>query len=235
LLGVKEHAWELYDLRKDFSQADDVAARYRDTLRALKAEFMKAAKVNNVLPLDDSFITRFNPDNRPSLLAGRTHFTYYPGATRYSDKAFPTLRKDWRIDVDLDVPAASADGALVTQGDRFSGWGLSLVKGAPRFVYRISDRPADMTEITGPTPLVPGHHIVTIAFAPVPEAPGAQATLTVDEMAVASANVPKLGQAEQGDVYIGRAGAIRLTDDEPAASANGMGIRRVDVVANAPK
>ncbi len=232
--GAKEHGWELYDLRGDFSQADDVAARYPDKLKALKAGFMEAAKANNVLPLDDSFITRFNPDNRPSLLAGRTHFTYYPGATRYSDKAFPTLRKDWRIDVDLDVQAASADGVLIAQGDRFSGWGLSLAKGAPRFIYRISDRPTDTTEITAPTPLTPGRHIVTIAFAPIPGALGPTATLTVDGTAMANATVPKLGQAEQGDVYVGRAGAIPLTDDDHTSS-NGTEIHRVDVIVSAPK
>jgi arylsulfatase len=232
--GAKEHAWELYDMRKDFSQADNVAERYPDKLKALQAGFMETAKANNVLPLDDSFITRFNPDNRPSLLAGRSHFTYYPGATRYSDKAFPTLRKDWRIDVDLNVPAASADGTLITQGDRFSGWGLSLVKGVPRFVYRISDRAADTTEVKSASPLGPGHHVVSIAFAPVPGTPGAAATLTVDGRAAANATVPKLGQAEQGDVYIGRAGVIPLIDDEPLERQT-MEIRRVDVALTAPK
>ncbi|HTJ62886.1 MAG TPA: arylsulfatase [Alphaproteobacteria bacterium] len=232
--GAKEHAWELYDMRSDFSQADNLAARYPDRLKTLQAGFMEAAKANQVLPLDDSFITRFNPDNRPSLFGNRTHFTYYPGATRYSDKAFPSLRKDWRIDAELDVPNASADGTIVVQGDRFSGWGLSLAKGTPRFIYRIGDRAADLTEIKGPAPLTPGRHVVGVAFAPV--SGGALVTLTVDGAAAASATVPKLGQAEQGDVYVGRAGAIPLTDDAAAAaSAGDAGLRRMDVTVGAPK
>jgi arylsulfatase len=232
LPGAQEHAWELYDLRTDFTQADNLAARYPDRLKALQAGFMAAAKANKVLPLDDSFITRFNPDNRPSLLGNRTHFTYYPGPSRYSDKAFPTVRKDWQIDADLDVPDAAADGTLIVQGDRFSGWGLVLAKGTPRFVYRVGDRASDVTEVKGTAPLSPGHHVVSVAFAPV--SGGVQITLTVDGAAAANATAPKLGQAEQGDVYVGRAGAIPLTDDAPA-SVGGTGLRRIDVTVPVAK
>ena len=35
-----------------------------------------------MLPLDDRFIERADPALRPSLIAGRTEFTYYAGTNR---------------------------------------------------------------------------------------------------------------------------------------------------------
>ena len=71
--GTKDFAldkWELYDLSKDFRQADDVAADNPEKLNELQAIFDREAKKHNAYPQDDRAAARFaNPGgtNRPSL------------------------------------------------------------------------------------------------------------------------------------------------------------------------
>ncbi len=64
---------------KDFSEANDLAAKEPKKLRELQELFWIEAAKYNVLPLDNSKIERMNVDNRPSLTRGRSVFTYYPG------------------------------------------------------------------------------------------------------------------------------------------------------------
>jgi hypothetical protein len=53
--------------------------------------WIEAAKYQ-VLPLDDRFIERADPSLRPSLIAGRTDFTYFPGATRIPESSSPYVK-----------------------------------------------------------------------------------------------------------------------------------------------
>ena len=87
--------WQLYDLSKDFSQADDLAAQHPDKLKELQAIFDQEAKKCNVYPLDDRAAARFaNPGgiNRPSFVTGRTHFEFYPGAIRLPEGSAPSVK-----------------------------------------------------------------------------------------------------------------------------------------------
>ena len=83
LLGKKgdfqNDKWELYDLKADFSEADDLAAKETDRLKSLQALFDEQAKKYNVNPLDDRFAERANVPDRPSINGTRTTFIYFPG------------------------------------------------------------------------------------------------------------------------------------------------------------
>ena len=52
--------WELYNIDKDFSQADNLAAKNPEKLKELQAAFLVEAKKYNVLPLDDRMAERFD-------------------------------------------------------------------------------------------------------------------------------------------------------------------------------
>src|SRR6516225_4779660 len=67
--------WQLYNLNDDFSEANDLAAKNPQKLKELQDLFWIEATKYNVLPLDDRFIERADPDMRPSLIEGRTKFT----------------------------------------------------------------------------------------------------------------------------------------------------------------
>jgi hypothetical protein len=53
---------------------------------------------------------------------------------------------------------------LVTQGGRYSGWGLAVLGGKPTFLYRSSDRDEALVRVAAPQPLAPGRREVKIAF-----------------------------------------------------------------------
>jgi arylsulfatase len=148
---------------KDFSEANDLAAKEPKKLHELQELFWIEAAKNNVLPLDNSKIERMNVDNRPSLTRGRALFTYYPGMTRIPEGSAPSiLNKSFKVGADVEIPAAGAEGVLVTQGGRFNGWGFYLLAGKPVFhyntvgVYRYT--------VAGPDQLSPGNHTVLIDF-----------------------------------------------------------------------
>jgi len=69
------YPYELYDLTKDWTQFDNVAARYPDKVKELDNLFWIEASKYQVLPLDSSMITRVVTP-RPSLAEGHSEFTW---------------------------------------------------------------------------------------------------------------------------------------------------------------
>jgi hypothetical protein len=83
-LALRRHPqpWELYHIETDFSQATDLATEHPGKLRELQEQFLAEAAKYNVLPLDDRFAQRVDPALRPSLIAGKTSFVFWPGTIR---------------------------------------------------------------------------------------------------------------------------------------------------------
>jgi hypothetical protein len=162
-IDVEDYKWELYDVTKDFSEANDLAAQQPKKLHELQSLFWVEAAKYNVLPLDNSKLERMNVDNRPSLTRGRTKFTFYPGMTRIPEGTAPSiLNKSFRVTADVEIPASGAEGVLITQGGRFNGWGLYLLDGKPVFHYNLVG--VQRYTVAGPDKLSPGKHTVVIDF-----------------------------------------------------------------------
>ena len=157
--GVK---WELFDLTKDWTQNNDVAAANSEKLKELQDLFWVEAAKYQVLPLDASALTRFIL-TRPSIVAERDEFTYTKPIAGVPQSTAPSiLNKSFSITADIDVPEGGGDGMLVTAGGRFGGWGFCLLKGKPVFVYNLLDLARPRVE--GGTALAPGKHTVELVF-----------------------------------------------------------------------
>jgi hypothetical protein len=162
-VDVDDYKWELYDVTKDFSEANNLAAKDPKKLRELQELFWIEAAKYNVLPLDNSKVERMNVDNRPSLTRGRSVFTYYPGMTRIPEGIAPSiLNKSFVIAAAVEIPENGAEGVLATQGGRFNGWGLYLLKGKPVFHYNLVG--VHRYTVTGPDKLAPGKHTIVLDF-----------------------------------------------------------------------
>ncbi len=130
--------WELYDVTKDFSQANNVAAANPDKVKELEALFWKEAAANHVLPLDTRAIERFDGEKmgRPNLAGKREKYTYYPGQVALPEGACPpVLNKSFTVTADIIVPEKNANGMVVTQGGMTGGYGIYLKDSTPTFVY----------------------------------------------------------------------------------------------------
>ena len=154
--------WELYDLTKDWTQNNNVAAANPKKLKELQDLFMVEARKYQVLPLDASAVTRFVAP-RPSLTAGRTEFNYAVPVTGIPLGDAPNLlNTSYTITADIEIPAGGAEGMLMTQGGRFAGWGFYLLKGKPVFTWNLVNLQRLRWE--GPEVLAPGKHTLVFDF-----------------------------------------------------------------------
>jgi len=154
--------WELYDLTKDWTQFDDLAASNPGKLRELQELFWVEAAKYQVLPLDSSLAQRVLAP-RPNLTAGRTTFTYSGELTGIPHGDAPSiLNKSYTITADVEIPKGGAQGTLVTQGGRFAGFGLYLLRGKPVFVYNLFDLERGRWE--GGEAVPPGKHTIVFDF-----------------------------------------------------------------------
>jgi len=129
--------WELYDLSKDWTQSNDVAAKYPEKVKELEALFWKEAGANQVLPMDTTTFTR-SILPRPNLTAGRTVFTYSGEVTGTPNANAPNvLASSYNIKAEVEIPEGGAEGMLVTQGGRFAGYGFYLLKGKPVYTWNL--------------------------------------------------------------------------------------------------
>lgn len=145
-----EYDWELYDVSRDFSQSKDMAKTRPDKLAELKSEFETVAAANNVLPIDDRFLARFESGLRPAAFDGANEFIFYPTATTLSSTSFPTLASDWIVTADLNLQGAAPTATVITRGDKFGGWALYIDAGRARLMYRRSHLPEHLIELRSP-------------------------------------------------------------------------------------
>jgi arylsulfatase len=154
------YKWELYDLTKDWTQHDDLAAANPDKLKEMQDLFMAEAAKYQVFPLDNTLATRLVTP-RPTVTAGRTEFTYSGTLLGVPLGGAPKLLDtSYTITAEVDVPKA-AEGVIATQGGRFSGWGFYLLKGRPVYVWNLLD--LKRTRWEGPA-LSPGKHTLVFDF-----------------------------------------------------------------------
>jgi arylsulfatase A-like enzyme len=159
---ANDFKWELYDLTKDWTQFDDLAASNPDKLKELQELFWVEAAKYQVLPLDSSVAARLIAP-RPSVTAGRTEFTYTHPVTGIPGGDAPIiLDKSYTITAEVEIPAGGAEGMLLTQGGRFGGYGFYLLKGKPVFLWNLLDLKRIRWE--GLEALSPGKHTLTFDF-----------------------------------------------------------------------
>ncbi len=160
--------WELYNVKEDPTEYDDLATKMPDKLKEMQDLFYAEAKKYNVLPLDNTTLARWNTQ-RPSLTAGQTVFTYSGELTGVPPSAAPSiLNKSYTITAEVEIPRGGAEGMIVTEGGRFGGYGLFLSKGVagirggrPVFLYNLLD--LKRTVWSGPK-LGAGKHTIVFDF-----------------------------------------------------------------------
>ncbi|MBX9621710.1 MAG: arylsulfatase [Alphaproteobacteria bacterium] len=156
------YKWELYDLTKDWTQYDDLAASNPDKLKEMQELFLVEASKYQVLPLDNSLSERLLAP-RPSVTAGRSEFTYSGTLSGIPHGDAPSiLDKSYTITAEVEIPKEGAEGMLVTEGGRFGGYGLYLLNGKPVFLYNLVD--IERTRWEGKDALTPGKHTLVFDF-----------------------------------------------------------------------
>jgi arylsulfatase len=161
-LDPASYPWELYDLKNDWTQYDDVASKYPKKLAEMENLFWKQAAKYQVLPLDASVVSRMVLP-KPSITAGRSQFTYSGELSGVPNGDAPNLLDaSYSIKAAVEIPQGGADGMIVTQGGRFAGYGFYLLKDKPVFLWNLLDMKRIRWE--GKEPLSPGQHTLEFDF-----------------------------------------------------------------------
>src|SRR5258708_11044159 len=107
----------------------------REKLKEMQALLAQQAKLYNVDPGDNSQFQRAIAP-RPSATAGQTVF-HYSGVTSGIPlgNAPSILNRSFTITAQVEVPQGGGDGMIVTEGGRWGGFGLYVLKGKPVFDY----------------------------------------------------------------------------------------------------
>jgi arylsulfatase len=176
-------AWELYDVRSDFSLANDLAAKNPKKVAEMQALFLKEAAKYHVLPIDDRVFERMDARmvGRPDLMGGRTSLTLAEGMTGMMEAVFINVKnRSKTITAEVEVPQGGGNGTILAQGGRFGGWSLYVKDGVPAYDYNFLG--LQRSSITSSKPLAPGKHTIRFDFAYDGGGPakGGMGTLTVD-------------------------------------------------------
>jgi arylsulfatase A-like enzyme len=185
------YQWELYNIANDFSENNDLSAKMPDKLREMQQIFIEEATKYNVFPLDNSVITRIITP-RPSAVAGRTLFTYSGEMAGLPASGAPSiLNKSYTITANVTVPEGGGDGMINTEGGRFGGYGLYILKGVPVFTYNALD--LARFRLIGKDPLTAGNHTIVFDFTydGPGVAKGGTGVLKVDGKEVSTLKFPK--------------------------------------------
>ena len=186
--------WDLYDTRKDFSLAVNLAEVHPEKLAELKGLFDVEAERYHVYPIDDRVIERTNPAiaGRPDLMGERTTLTLYDGMNGMLENTFMNVKnRSKRITAEVVIPEGGANGVLLTQGGRFGGWCLYMKDGKPAYTYNFLGLSRDT--VMADTAIEPGEATIVLDFEYEGGGlgKGGQATLTVNGAQVAQGRIER--------------------------------------------
>jgi arylsulfatase len=126
-VAYDDDVWELYNLRNDRSECNDLALKEPDKLNEMIALWWDEARQYNVLPLDDRGVTLFGirpGDHGPHRLD--RNYSYFPPITRIPTAASaPIGGRSWDFVAHIVRPAGS-DGVLYATGTENSGLSIFI-------------------------------------------------------------------------------------------------------------
>ncbi len=139
--GIKEWTpdkdkWELYDLSKDWTQADDLAGNMPAKVVDMKDLFLIEFTKNKGLPIGGGlWIPILHPELRQ--VPPYTSWTFPGAITRVPEVAAPALgNKENVVSVDVDMPA-NANGVLYALGGFSGGLALYVKDGVLSYEYNL--------------------------------------------------------------------------------------------------
>ena len=165
LPAFDEDVWELYDTNTDWSQSKDLARDMPEKLRELQRLWLIEAVKYNVLPLDDRFAERANPDvaGRPQMTRGNRQILF-GGMGRLTEASIVNYKnKSHAVTAEVVVPASGASGVIVAVGGIIGGWSLYAREGRLRYCYNFYGVHRYTIESTSTIPA--GTHQVRMEFA----------------------------------------------------------------------
>lgn len=180
--------WQLYRLDRDYSQAQDLAAREPAKLAEMKALFDREARANKVYPVGGGAFVLLNPAQRQASGLTQWHFT--EAVTRMPETVAPNIKsRDNLVTVTADLPG-DASGVLYALGGAGGGIALYIDNGVLVYEYNALVLRRTKVRALGKLPAGPARiEVETRMAAPRRGAP-AEVVLRVNGQEVGRGTVP---------------------------------------------
>ena len=164
LPAFDDDIWELYDTNTDWSQSKNLAKENPQKLHELQRLWLIEAVKYNVLPLDDRFAERANPElaGRPQLIKGNRQMLF-GGMGRLTENSIVNYKnKSHAVTAEVVVPHAGAEGVIIALGGIIGGWSLYVKDG--KLKYRYNFYGVNRYTIEGTSTIPAGTHQVRMEF-----------------------------------------------------------------------
>lgn len=183
---VDGRQWQLFDLRKDFSQSTDVAAKFPERLARMQQLYFDEAARANALP-----IHRYEgAAGRPSNYAGLDAVRFAGPQSRLPEEAAPSLiGRSFKLAAQVNVPAGGADGVLFAIGGRFGGLSWYVKDGRIAAHYNLAD--VKRFDVAAEQTLTPGEHLLELRFDTTGRGKPAEITLLADGAVIGKGSVER--------------------------------------------
>ena len=223
--NFSNYPWELYDLKHDYSQSQDLASLYPEKLSELKTLWMEEARRNQVLPVQDSLGFARAMQNLVPHASKQLSFSYWGGDLNINEGKAPSLTaRSFSISADIDVPSTTSTGVLLARGSWFGGWSFYLKDGRPVAYEALSTQPGQQWRIAATEPIPAGPAHIRFDFtmdAPSGLGKGGTMTIRVNGHEVAQGRIEKTvlsSAGTNGETFdIGEDTGVPVTDDYPGA------------------
>ena len=192
---ITTYPWELYDLRKDFSQSHNLAISQPERLKEMQAIFDAEARANNVYPIHDS--DGMERAMRMARVKGefgafKSEYVFWGPNIQLGMMSMPPLfRMPFSVEAQIHVPEQGGSGVILAAGSYFGGWSFYLQDGKPVAYAAASPLPLPgmQSRVEAPTALSAGTHNVLFDFDMAGE--GGAMTISVDGEQVAKGQIDK--------------------------------------------
>ncbi|MCE5290020.1 MAG: arylsulfatase [Nocardiaceae bacterium] len=164
LPAFDDDVWELYDTTTDWSQSHDLAKENPQKLHDLQRLRLIEAVKYNVVPLDDRFTERANPDiaGRPQLVKGNRQLLF-GGMGRLTENTIVNYKnKSHAVTAEIVVPESGAQGVIVAAGGISGGWSMYAKDGKPKYCYNFYG--ITYYNVEGDREIPPGKHQLRMEF-----------------------------------------------------------------------
>ena len=137
--SIEQDRWQLFHTTTDFSESEDVAAKYPDKLAEMRRLFDQEARKYGLYPLRDDAV-RTDPDDPNRVRRGDRFEFYGPGSYGFAEQLAPSLmHRSYSIEALVDMPR-DGQGVLVAVGGFDGGYTFYVQNGRLHYAYNDGDR-----------------------------------------------------------------------------------------------
>ena len=164
LTELDAKGWELYNLKEDFAETNNLAEKEKARLIAMIGMWYNEAGKYNVLPIDSRGLQRVR-EERPQIAVDRNRYVLYPGTQSIPAGAAPKiLNRPYTITAEVDIPKEGAEGVLLSMGGNDGGISFYVQDGKLCFAHNYVA--VNYYYVKSKDPVPAGHHFLSMEFEP---------------------------------------------------------------------